>query len=164
MGFNYELREDSRLTQLVRRIRVALRIPQYWHDDPRNEPPGGAWVWHVHHETLVERNWSFGDMGRRASYIRAAKPLDEIATRLRLLTVVKDQAGLNAAHERANAARRTLAYPAHDVPEFDFKRQAYYDRSDEIDHDFWAEVNAIHHVEHPDCPWDGRTIFPDKGA
>jgi len=28
--------------------------------------------------------------------------------------------------------------------------------------DHTGEIEALHRVECPDCPWDGQTIFPDK--
>ena len=125
----------------------------YWHDDPATHPPVGTWMWHLHHKVLAEPLTE--PLQNRLDYIRTAKPASEVATRLRLISPV---AGLlpeplvkaRAVYEKARAAYE--------------KAWAAYDKARAASEKAWAaykpQLEALHSTEHPDCPWDGRTIFP----
>ena len=162
-------REESSRALLIRRVRVALHIPKYWHDDPRNEPPQGSWIWHVHHAFLVERV-GYGGVGRRAEYIRRAKDLDEIDTRLRWMTVVKDQHAIDVIESRRRDEIGQISQPK--LPAMDASTEAwdeyqtsyehYLDECHDIAARASAALEAVHKAEHPGCPWDGRTLFPHK--
>ncbi len=95
--------------------------------------------WHCHHEVLFE---FVDNPQKRIDYIKEAKPNAEIDIRLRLFQPVKGKLPLavikaGAAYEKAwNVHRQTLV--AHR-----------------------EELETLHAKECPDCPWDGKTIFPE---
>ena len=67
---------------------------------------------------------------------------DEIETRLRLFKRAKDQGAVFAAQKARDEALARKAYDEAVVV------QEAHDEA--------------HEKECPDCPWDGRTIFPEK--
>ena len=104
---------------------------------------GIRYAWHVHHDVLIEPLTEPIEV--RQEYIRRYKPEHEIETRLRLL---KPAVGpLPAAY----AKKAWAAY--------DKKAWAAYEKA-------WAayapEIEALHAIECPDCPWDGSSIFPTE--
>lgn len=160
-------RTESSLTLLVRRIRVVLGIPKYWHDDPAEHPKSKTWMWHIHHQQLVER-LRFG-LQSRIDWIRGEKPLDEIDTRLRLLTLVRDQDAMTEIDRQFYDAFESLVHPVvplrptdEDNARLDAEWDAYNARFDAIYAKRRAAEEALHKLEHPNCPWDGKTIFPGK--
>ena len=152
-------------------------------DDPTTHPPVGAAMWHLHHsvdaiEFLTE------PLVNRVAYIRAHKPADEIETRLRWLTPV--QGSLPAASDKTAAAyvkaraASDKAAAASDKARAAYdkaaaasdKARAAYDKARAAYDKAWAAyvkaraaarpaIDALHAIEHPDCPWDGRTLFPE---
>ena len=104
------------------------------------------WGWHVHHNILCEPLTE--SMQMRRAYIRARKPANEIETRLRLLKGVRGAIPvmLIDAYD-AWLAARSAAWSAY--------QKAYEDAM--------PEINRLHLEECPDCPWNGKTIFPEVG-
>lgn len=98
-----------------------------------------VFCWHIHHAILLEPLTK--PIEKRIEYIKAEKPAGEIDLRLRLLKPVVGQ--LPAAVVEAWAAC-DQAWAARD-----HALQANQ-----------AAINALHAKECPDCPWDGKTIFP----
>src|SRR3972149_3771905 len=102
--------------------------------------------WHIHHEVLLE--WS-DDIQERIDYIKAHKPPHEVETRLRLLKPV--QGALPPKHVKAKAA-------------YDKARDAY-DKPNAPSNNAYDEcppqIEALHALEFPNCPWNGTTIFPE---
>ena len=92
------------------------------------------YAWHVHHEALWEDLTE--PIERRIQYIKENKPQKEIATRLRLLKPVKD-----------TSLMLKLAPIDKD----------YEDKRAPID----KAIEKLHKKECPNCPWNGRTIFPE---
>src|SRR3972149_6330565 len=116
--------------------------------------------WHIHHEVLLE--WS-DDIQERIDFIQAEKPKHEVEIRLRLLKPV--QGALPPKPVKAGDARGK-AKAAYD------KAKAAYDKDwDAFGKDWDAyrkaydkylpQIEALHALECPDCPWDGFTIFPE---
>ena len=120
-------------------------------------------AWHVHHEDflcepLIE------SIETRREYISNYKDKSEQPLRLKLLKKVQgklpekllkaglayDQAGL--AYEQAGLAYKQarLAYEQ--------ARQAYQ----EAYKDSLPDIEALHKIECPDCPWQNGTIFTRK--
>src|SRR3972149_876624 len=123
--------------------------------------------WHIHHEVLLE--WP-ADIQERIDFIQAEKPKHEVEIRLRLLKPV--QGALPPKLVKAGDARvkagdaRDKAKAAYD------KAKAAYDKDwDAFGKDWDAyrkaydkylpQIEALHALECPDCPWDGFTIFPE---
>src|SRR3990170_2597468 len=123
--------------------------------------------WHIHHEVLLE--WS-DDIQERIDFIQAEKPKHEVEIRLRLLKPV--QGALPPKLVKAGDARgkaedaNAKAWDAYD------KAKAAYDKDwDAFGKDWDAyrkaydkylpQIEALHALECPDCPWDGFTIFPE---
>ena len=137
-----------------------------------------GWCWHVHHEELFE--WCTDWRGRE-HYIGIVKPLDEVPTRLRLMHWIKGELPKAVladgqtctvawkAYFEAGAACK--AAEAEGGMTFTTKLQAWtkarlayedaadaYGKTIESHHD---EIEALHKLECPNCPWDGTTIFPE---
>ena len=142
---------------------------------------GGVYYWHVHHEVLCEALTE--PIQNRIDYIKSNKPASEVETRLRCMTPVLHPEKLPVKWREAYAKWRE-AYAK--WREADAKsREAYakweeeagaklseaYAELEEADAK-WDEaypkclpqIEALHKKEHPDCPWDGKTIFPEKVA
>ena len=120
---------------------------------------GIRYAWHVHHDVLIEPLTEPIEV--RQEYIRRYKPEHEIETRLRLL---KPAVGpLPAAYaKKAWAAydkKARAAYAKKAWAAYDKKAWAAYEKA-------WAayapEIEALHAIECPDCPWDGSSIFPTE--
>ena len=122
--------------------------------------------WHVHHDVLCE--WS-NNIEERIDYIKKNKPEGEIETRLRLLKAVKGKLpeefykankAWYKAWDEANKARNKARNK---------ENKAWYEANKARDKAYKArnkyknEIEALHKNECPDCPWNGRTIFPKKG-
>ena len=121
-------------------------------------------AWHVHHDVLVEP--LVEPIENRIAYIKSDKPQHEQELRLRLLKPVKGK--LPIALVKAGSAY-LKAWEAYDkawswgVREktrdaYIKTRDAYINAMDA----YMPEILALHAVECPDCPWDGKTIFPEK--
>lgn len=126
----------------------------YWHDDQTQHPPIGTLLWHIHHKVLYEPLTE--PLANRLDYIREYKPVVEIKTRLRWLTPVRGKVPADYGQARADYDQARANYD---------QARANYDRA-------WADykrawdaakpaLEALHAVEHPGCPWDGTSLFPD---
>ncbi len=132
--------------------------------------------WHVHHRILVE---ICDDYEGRVLYILTEKKEHQRDTRLRLLQPVKGnlpqeviEVGLvydkaRQAHSEAGQAYDE-AWQVYDEDEarqacdeagqvYTEAKQAYYNEA--LSNNMPA-VMLLHEEECPDCPWDGKTIFP----
>ncbi len=120
------------------------------------------WVWHYHHDHLLSYLADPAQLDRRRQEILTQKPPVEHALRLRLLQPVRGllpprlaQAGEAYAQAREAYAQAWEAYV-----------QAWeaYVQAEEAYVQAWKAcmpaLDALHAVECPNCPWDGRTIFP----
>lgn len=115
---------------------------------------GKVWMWHFHHDTLVEPvrpTWrDRGDLltglairraiQDRVNYIKQEKDPAEHARRLRLLKPVVGQLPERFVH----AVEAASPYSGVRVA--------------------WRDVLALHKQECKRCPWNGRTIFAKKRA
>ena len=105
----------------------------------------GNLIWHLHHDQLVEEAES--SIGLRISWIYNVKPPKEQARRFRLMRKVQ--------HPSA------ALYRAVKFVEEEYRAQHNLSKS-------LAHLNkvaaALHRKECPDCPWDGKTIFPKRRA
>ena len=128
--------------------------------------PVGAMAWHCHHEQLAELLTETAT--KRIAYVLSGKPIEERALRLHLFRPVCDTA-VDAAEATYNAAVEAARATYNAVLE---AAQADYNAALEAARATYnaavkaalatrdAAVKAAHQAECPDCPWDGRTIFP----
>jgi len=136
-----------------------------------------TFYWHVHHESLIEPLTE--PIENRIAYIKARKPKREVATRLRWMTplqgklpvaLVKPWAAYGkalAAYDNVRAAYDNAARAAYDNVRAAYDNvRAAHDKAWAAYYKAWAAampaLEALHAKEHPGCPWDGRTIFPNK--
>jgi len=132
-----------------------------------------------HHDIHWEFCWDFDE---RVAYIKAHKPVEEQALRLKLFGIVpldkipgKDSAEWQAARLARQVYDQTWqaykqagqvweqARQAYDVAwqawqarqAYDVAWQAYLEK-------FHDELELLHKELYPDCPWDGETIFTRK--
>src|SRR3990170_2423495 len=96
--------------------------------------------WHIHHKDFL-LEW--------IDFIQAEKPKHEVEIRLRLLKPV--QGALPPKLVKAGDARGK----AEDANAKDW--DAYGKAYDK----YLPQIEALHALECPDCPWDGFTIFPE---
>ena len=132
----------------------------YWHDDPAAHPPVGTWMWHLHHEVICEP--LIEPLANRLDYIRREKPAAEVPTRLRLIDPVRGTLPAPLvkawdAYDKAWAAY-VKAWAAYVKAGAAYVKAgaAYVKAGDAA----YPEFEALHAIEHPNCPWNGRTIFP----
>jgi hypothetical protein len=142
-----------------------------------------GFCWHLHHDELMEWCWDYDE---RVAFIREMKPKEEIPTRLRLFQPVKGKLPTEVirtggAYEKAWEAYKKAwavygeACVTHKTEEaFAKAEQAYakaYVTYGKAGGDFreayekalkkhQKEIEVLHKKECPDCPWDGKTIFP----
>lgn len=90
-----------------------------------------GFFWHAHHDVLFE--WCF-NYNERAEYIKTDKPRGEQEIRLKLFQPVRE------------------ILPAEVVK----VRRVY----NEALRKHMPEIEKLHAKECPNCPWDGKTIFP----
>jgi len=119
-----------------------------------------GYYWHVHHEQLWE--WCY-DYDERVAYIRAEKPAGEVELRLRLMQPVRAvperMQRAYAEWERAVAEwERAYAEREQAVAE----RERAYAQWKRAYAECAPEMEALHALECPDCPWKNGTIFPEK--
>ena len=133
--------------------------------------------WHIHHDVLVE--YTTAPIEERIWYIQEHKPPEEVAVRLRLLKPVVGElpkAFADAAKALDDAvksyAAAVKAYRAAVKANPYAPEWAYRAARKALD-DAWQacaatrlsyadEIEQLHRNECPDCPWDGKTIFPKK--
>ena len=119
--------------------------------------------WHVHHDILLE--WTCEPIEERIEYIQANKPEFEQATRLRLLKPVRGKLPSKLVQAGAVFGQAWAAYnqtkatygPAKPGP-----RMAEPSTYDQAYMACLPAIEALHAQECPECPWDGRTIFPQE--
>ena len=121
-----------------------------------------GFFWHIHHEILLEYSYN---IDKRVAYIKSYKPKDQIEIRLRLMKPVKGELPQEVVKARKvyNEARNAYneAENAYDEAEnaYDEAENAYNEAIQRNK----IVIEELHRKECPNCPWDGKTIFP-KGA
>jgi translation elongation factor EF-G len=140
--------------------------------------PKQDWAWHVHHEILLEPLSKA--IQARIDYIKSDKPLIEQNLRLRLLKPVEKLAVIinsgvcqqwQEAYQQLQEAWRQWSEMYQPRQEASPQRQAAYRQWKEAEQHYREatlklatdpDILALHDLECPDCPWDGKTIFSDK--
>ena len=121
-----------------------------------------TYYWHIHHDTLCEGTT---DIEERIAYIKNNKPSNEIPLRLKLMQKVKNPSKLprewkeafqkwEEAYQKWREADQKRRNAYQKWREADQKR-----RETAADHKFKLQIEALHKIEHPDCPWNGESIF-----
>jgi hypothetical protein len=133
--------------------------------------PSTNYAWHIHHEKLFEPLTE--PIENRIKFIESDKPIEQRATRLKLLRPVKDQARLASVLDTGKKVRDS-GWKAYDdaLTKLASQRkspdQAVADLASNAVTDLIAAqdaesraIAALHKREcEADCPWDGKTIFP----
>jgi len=124
--------------------------------------PAPKFYWHIHHDILVEL--ATEPIESRIAFIKAHKPKNEQALRLRLLKPVKGALPQAVVKAGAELDKSDAEYRKSDAG----CRKAYaaYCKS----YAEWGKalianmpaIEALHAKECPNCPWDGKTIFPKQ--
>ena len=122
--------------------------------------------WHLHHKILLEPCY---DYEGRMVYVDKYKPAEEQELRLRLLKPVEGElpaelieAGQKYAEawQKCDEAGQKREEAWQKYAEAWQKRDEAWQKYDEVLEKYAIEINALHEKECPDCPWDGKTIFP----
>ena len=119
------------------------------------ESDAATYAWHVHHDILVEPLTE--PIETRIAYIKASKPRSERATRLRLLKPVQGTLPPRLVTARAVLDRANAVLDRANA-EWDRAWAVWYRAKAEC----LPEIETLHRQECPDCPWDGKTIFPER--
>ncbi len=144
--------------------------------------PKYTFYWHIHHDRLCEYTY---DINERIAYIKSHKPMTEIRERLRLMTPVqhpeklplrfrKAAVGCTKARDDYNKAfdayEKTFADHVKALTTYEKARNVYTKACAVFPKAYAAYIKAfttyatqleeLHKKEHPNCPWDGKTIFP----
>jgi hypothetical protein len=93
----------------------------------------GLWYWHIHHEILVEK--AIEPIQKRIDYVKNTK--DHVETRLKLMTSVKDTKFMEAYEQifsRIGGSQQFIS----------------------------PGLIILHRKEHPDCPWNGKSILEES--
>jgi len=139
--------------------------------------------WHIYHDQLL----GFSDnIQERIKYIKRYKPKCETDLRLALLKPVQGKLPRiviksGESHEKARVVCEKLwiagqeawmTHPEEAFAAYMAKEEAYnkalavYVKTQEAYNKtlkaYQAEIEALHKKECPNCPWDGKTIFPRK--
>ena len=128
--------------------------------------------WHIHHDRLAE--FALGPVEERIAWIKSDKPVDEIETRLRLIRPVQRKMSgpafkaylvyIHSVMVRAEAKINRDTTPngqrlfskAHKACNRALDKFRIYEGA------FNKELEILHKLECPNCPWNGETIFPGK--
>jgi hypothetical protein len=105
-----------------------------------------GFYWHVHHNHLLD--WCYG-YDERKNFILADKPLEEHKLRLRLFQPVKGKLP-DAVIQAMKVYKEAYTYKSHS--------DAYKALNNSLKAHA-AEIEALHAIECPNCPWDGKTIL-----
>ena len=124
-----------------------------------------TYYWHIHHDILCEGTT---DIEERIAYVKNNKPTSEISLRLKLMEKVKSPSKLEwkEADQKWREAYQKWKEAYQKWKEACQKREEAYQKWMEADQK-WDEVyrqhkpqlEALHKIEHPNCPWDGKSIF-----
>lgn len=150
-----------------------------------DETPKPGMYWHVYHDHLMNWCWNYNE---RADYIRQYKLPEEHALRFRLFKPVRGQLPAEVVEKARDYADNQLScigaarvYNNMDQIRVAFSlplcsdnskiKQNYvrllgecneaelaYRKAIEMHRE---EIEALHVIECPDCPWDGKTISPE---
>ena len=133
-----------------------------------------TYYWHIHHDTLCEGTT---DIKERMAYIKDNKPPNEIPLRLKLMQKVKSPSKLprewKEAYQKWVEAYQKWEEACQKWVEAYQKREEAYQKWEEAvqkrweaEQDRWEaeqkyepEIEALHKIEHPNCPWNGESIF-----
>ena len=138
------------------------------------------YYWHIHHDTLCEYTY---DIKERIAFIKEAKPKSEVRERLRLMTPVQHPDKLPLRFRRAASAstkarddynkafdafEKTFADHVKALTTYEKARNVYTKACAVFPKAYNTYVKALHmpqleelhKEEHPNCPWNGKTIFP----
>lgn len=169
---------DTRLEKIfdtVQQLNKEIQMATYKSAVP-NSPKVGDWVWHVHHQTLVEPLTE--PFINRLNYIRETKG-QEVDTRLHFMRPVQnpptaktvifsgDKAAVENAQRIFNSVKR--AYDLGDVGSGTYNRAiAALDAArakvkTTVQQPTQSDWEALHKKEcFSYCPWNGKTLFPPR--
>lgn len=125
----------------MRFLRFFYRRWMWWRwerKQKKNPMPETGFYWHLHHDLVCEWCYSYT---QRAYCIIWDKPCRETKQRLKLFQPVKNVGELpkgyvEAVGDKSESWNGYLEGRLHK-----------------------GELEVCHKKEHPDCPWDGHTIF-----
>jgi hypothetical protein len=128
----------------------------------------GAFAWHCHHEQLIELLSELAE--NRIAFILRSKSQHEQALRLRLFRPFKGKIPLKLKKAKADCQK---AYADWEKAIMDWQKAKADWEKVKVDSrkaimdwqkakaDWWKiDADTTHKKQCKNCPWDGRTIFP----
>lgn len=119
--------------------------------------------WHVHHDVLIEYCHSYDE---RKGFILHCKPENEQKLRLKLFQPIKGKLPKKFIRARDKFVKARNKYVKTKI-EYCKARDKYYkawDKYVKARDGCKKEIEALHAKECPNCPWDGKTIFPKENT
>ena len=119
-----------------------------------------TYYWHIHHDTLCEGTT---DIKERMAYIKDNKPPNEIPLRLKLMQKVKSPSKLP--REWKEVYQKWVVADQKWGEAYQKREEAYQKWEEacqkwvEACHKYKPQIEALHKIEHPNCPWNGESIF-----
>ena len=130
------------------------------------------YYWHMHHRILIGATVNIGE---REAYIMAYKPREEIPLRFKLMTKMEHPRKLPKEWKDAYKELYKLnkewdklddnfnRYLSNEVSKkmnmVEKKLNKNYKKIIALNKRYKSQLEALHKEEHPDCPWNGKTIF-----
>lgn len=118
--------------------------------------------WHIHHNILVEPLSDALEV--RRDYIRQYKNPAEVPLRLQLMRLVTGELPPPVIKAGANHDKAWRTYDKARGAKCEKALENYYKALENYNKamaDNLPAIMALHTAEcEPDCPWDGKTIFP----
>ena len=121
-----------------------------------------GFAFHCHHDTLFEWVWDFEE---RVRHIKEHKPQKEQGLRLKLFQMIPSERLPQELLKAWAAYDKAWAACAKAKAAYDKAKAAYYGAWADYDKavaDCAPQMEALHKELCPDCPWDGKTIFPQE--
>jgi hypothetical protein len=115
--------------------------------------------WHVHHLKLWEYCY---DVAERRAYIRSDKPIDERPIRLRLMKPIT-HVGLTKTQWEMVKELKAMERKFRQLRKHDWTGVGMHlvrARINRLAKKLNPILNRVHKKQCPNCPWNGRTIFP----
>ena len=124
-----------------------------------------VFYWHVFKNALL--GWSY-DIDEKITRIKAHVPKAEIALRLRLMRPVIGKLPREVVEAQKTVTKTLKAYNKAKIGRVYAKAwkvyAAAFEAREEAVRRNRKAIKELHAKECPDCPWDGKTIFPANKA
>ena len=115
-----------------------------------------GFAFHCHHDTLFE--WVAG-YDERVAFIKEYKLKREVTRRLKLFQMIPEDRIPKALLKAREAYDKAIEARAKAIEAYGKAIEAY----GKAEGKYTPQMKKLHSELCPDCPWNGKTIFPKEG-